>query len=68
MSELEDPSIYRAVLESLQIGIYFVDREQRIAFWNNGAEKITGYLRQDVLGSFCREALAGASGTALRFP
>lgn len=63
MSELEDPSIYRAVLESLQIGIYFVDREQRIVFWNDGAEKITGYLRQDVVGSFCREASAGESGT-----
>jgi diguanylate cyclase (GGDEF)-like protein/PAS domain S-box-containing protein len=63
VSELEDPSIYRAVLESLQIGIYLVDREQRIVFWNDGAEKITGYLRQDVVGSFCREASAGENGT-----
>jgi diguanylate cyclase (GGDEF)-like protein/PAS domain S-box-containing protein len=62
VSELEDPSIYRAVLDSLQVGIYLVDREQRIVFWNDGAEKITGYLRQDVVGSFCREASA-QSGT-----
>jgi diguanylate cyclase (GGDEF)-like protein/PAS domain S-box-containing protein len=59
VSELEDPSIYRAILESLQIGIYLVDRDQRIVFWNDGAEKITGYLRQDVVGCYCRE-----SGTA----
>jgi diguanylate cyclase (GGDEF)-like protein/PAS domain S-box-containing protein len=63
VSELEDPSIYRAVLENLQIGIYLVDREQRIVFWNDGAEKITGYLRQDVVGSFCREASAGQGAT-----
>jgi PAS domain S-box-containing protein/diguanylate cyclase (GGDEF)-like protein len=59
VSELEDPSIYRTVLESLQVGIYLVDREQRIVFWNDGAEKITGYLRQDVVGRYCREATAG---------
>ena len=63
MSEMEDPSIYRAILESLQIGIYLVDREQRIVFWNDGAEKITGYLRHDVVGSFCRETAAGQNGT-----
>lgn len=54
MSELEYPSFYRDVLESLQIGIYIVDRDQRIVFWNEGAEKITGYLRQDVMGCYCR--------------
>jgi diguanylate cyclase (GGDEF)-like protein/PAS domain S-box-containing protein len=63
VSELEDPSIYRAVLESLQIGIYFVDREQRIIFWNDGAEKITGYLRHDVVGSFCRQTSTGQNDT-----
>jgi diguanylate cyclase (GGDEF)-like protein/PAS domain S-box-containing protein len=61
VSELEDPSIYRDVLESLQIGIYMVDREQKIVFWNEGAEKITGYLRQDVMGRFCRADSAARS-------
>ncbi|MGH9685573.1 MAG: diguanylate cyclase domain-containing protein [Candidatus Acidiferrales bacterium] len=56
MCELEDPLIYRSVLESLPIGIYLVDRDQPIVFWNEGAEKITGYLRQDVVGCFCQEA------------
>jgi diguanylate cyclase (GGDEF)-like protein/PAS domain S-box-containing protein len=54
VSEPEDPSIYRDVLESLQIGIYIVDRDQRIVFWNEGAERITGYLRQEVMGCYCR--------------
>ncbi len=62
MSELDDPSIYRAILENLQIGIFLVDRDQKIVFWNEGAEKITGYLRQDVLGCYCREASAEQNG------
>jgi diguanylate cyclase (GGDEF)-like protein/PAS domain S-box-containing protein len=55
VSEFDDPGIFRNVLESLQTGVYVVDRNQKIRFWNEGAEKITGYLRQDVLGRFCKE-------------
>jgi PAS domain S-box-containing protein len=53
-----DPEIYRAVLESMQNGIYLVDRSGKIRFWNEGAEKITRYLRQDVLGHSCRDFFA----------
>src|SRR5438874_13490538 len=47
---IDDQEIYRTVLAELPVGVYFVDREQRIAFWNHGAEEITGYLSQQVLG------------------
>lgn len=62
ISELDNPGIYRKVLESLQTGIYLVDREQRILFWNDGAERITGHLRQDVLGRFCVQSLLANYG------
>jgi diguanylate cyclase (GGDEF)-like protein/PAS domain S-box-containing protein len=55
MSAFADPEIYRAVLEHMQTGIYMVDCEQKIQFWNDGAETITGHLRQDVVGHFCRD-------------
>jgi diguanylate cyclase (GGDEF)-like protein/PAS domain S-box-containing protein len=58
MSLFNDPEIYRAVLECMQNGVYLVDRSERIQFWNAGAERITGYLRQDVLGHFCRDFFA----------
>ena len=58
MPELNDPEIYQAVLDSLQTGVYIVDRNRRIRFWNEGAEQITGYLRQDVVGRFLRDHLA----------
>jgi diguanylate cyclase (GGDEF)-like protein/PAS domain S-box-containing protein len=53
----EDPALYRSVLQNLPIGIYVLDREQRVRFWNRGAEQITGYLAHEVMGQTCREPL-----------
>lgn len=55
MPEFSDPEIYRTILDNLKTGVYTVDRNRRIRFWNEGAEQITGYLRQDVVGRFLRE-------------
>ncbi len=44
-----------AVLENLSDGVYFVDRERRILYWNKGAEQISGFGREEVLGRRCRE-------------
>src|SRR5579863_2958557 len=57
MPEFNDPEIYQTVLNGLQTGVYLVDRNRRIRFWNEGAERITGYLRQDVVGRFLRDHL-----------
>jgi diguanylate cyclase (GGDEF)-like protein/PAS domain S-box-containing protein len=59
MPGLEDREIYRSVLDSLQTGVYLVDRDGKIFFWNDGAERITGYLRQDVLGHSCSTDFLG---------
>jgi len=61
MPELNDPEIYQTVLDGLQTGVYIVDRNRRIRFWNEGAENITGYLRQDVVGRFLRDHLLTTS-------
>jgi diguanylate cyclase (GGDEF)-like protein/PAS domain S-box-containing protein len=45
--------IYRDILENMHDGVYFVDRERRITYWNKSAERITGYSAEDVMGSFC---------------
>lgn len=52
-----NPDIFRAVLESLPIGVYLTDRKLQIAFWNRTAEQITGYLGQEVIGHYCAENL-----------
>ena len=61
MPELNDPAIYQTVLDALDTGVYIVDRNRRIRFWNEAAEKITGYLRQDVVGHFLRDHLLTTS-------
>ena len=57
MSELQSPEIFRVILDSLQTGIYVVDRDRKIVFWNDGAERITGYHRHDVVGRLSRETI-----------
>ncbi|MDD5628327.1 MAG: adenylate/guanylate cyclase domain-containing protein [Elusimicrobia bacterium] len=46
-----------AALDSLYDGVYIVDRQRRIVFWNRGAELITGYPRRQVLGRRCSEGI-----------
>ncbi len=57
MSEIDQPDIYRAVLEHLQTGVCLVDVNRKIVLWSDGAERITGHLRQDVIGRFCRDRI-----------
>jgi PAS domain S-box-containing protein/diguanylate cyclase (GGDEF)-like protein len=61
MAELGDPQMFRNILENLQTGVYLIDRDQKIVFWNAGAEHITGYLRQDVVGRLSRASILAPS-------
>jgi PAS domain S-box-containing protein len=47
---LDNPKLFRHLVEDLPVGIYIVDRERRIRFWNRGAEHLTGHLGHDVVG------------------
>jgi PAS domain S-box-containing protein len=53
----EDNSFYKDVIDNLYDGVYFVDRERVITFWNKGAERISGYSSQQVIGHSCRDNL-----------
>ena len=45
------------LLDSLFDGVYFVDTERRITYWNSAAERISGYSRNEVLGTSCADNL-----------
>jgi diguanylate cyclase (GGDEF)-like protein/PAS domain S-box-containing protein len=45
------------LLENLYDGVYFVDRDRRILYWNKGAERISGYSASEVVGRFCHDNL-----------
>ncbi len=47
-----------AVIQSISDGVCSVDRNRVILSWNKGAEKITGYGIQEVLGKTCCEIFA----------
>ena len=59
MSELLDSQTFQSVLEGLPTGVYLVDRNRKILFWNHGAEQISGFLAQEVLGRCCQDNLLG---------
>ena len=47
------PEFFRTLIENLYDGVYFVDPERRITYWNKGAERISGYASNEVSGSHC---------------
>jgi PAS domain-containing protein len=50
---LRDAALHKALLDQLEAGIYIVDRDRRILYWNSGAERISGYLAHEVSENFC---------------
>ncbi len=48
---------YKLILDNLDYGIYFTDQLRRITYWNLGAERITGYRAEDVIGTSCANNL-----------
>jgi diguanylate cyclase (GGDEF)-like protein/PAS domain S-box-containing protein len=44
---------YRELLDSLADGVYFVDMDHRITYWNKSAERISGYTAEEVQGKKC---------------
>ena len=59
---------YKEIIDNLYDGVYFVDRDRVITYWNKGAERITGYRSEDVVGRSCRDGILNhvtAGGEAL---
>lgn len=54
---MRDDGFYKGLIDNLTEGIYFLDRERRITYWNRGAERLTGYPARDVLGKRCADGL-----------
>lgn len=48
-----NPKLLAEVLKNVSDGVYFVDRQRRITYWNAAAERITGYRSKDLIGSHC---------------
>lgn len=48
---------FKKLLDNLYDGVYFVDTKRRITYWNKGAERMTGYSAEMVMGKYCGDNL-----------
>jgi diguanylate cyclase (GGDEF)-like protein/PAS domain S-box-containing protein len=48
-----DGDLRQRIVDSLDDGVYFTDRERRIGYWAGGAERITGYTADEMIGRHC---------------
>jgi diguanylate cyclase (GGDEF)-like protein/PAS domain S-box-containing protein len=50
-----DTPFYKHLLDNLYDAVYFVNKERVITYWNQGAERLTGYTPQEVTGRHCAD-------------
>jgi diguanylate cyclase (GGDEF)-like protein/PAS domain S-box-containing protein len=50
-----DEDLFRKLSNSISEGVYRLDAERRIVFWNGAAERITGYSESEALGKRCMD-------------
>ena len=50
-----DDKIHKSLIDNLYDGVYFVDTNRCITYWNKGAERITGYKAETIVGTFCNK-------------
>jgi len=41
------------ILSLMYEGVYIVDKDRKIIFWNSGSESITGYKAEEVVNKYC---------------
>jgi PAS domain S-box-containing protein len=58
------PRALRHLVEDLPVGIYLVDQDRPIRFWNHAAEHLAGRLCHEVMGRVLEDAVQPATGGA----
>ncbi len=61
--KLKNPDFVATLLETFSDGVFVVDAEQRILFWNRAATGLTGFTEKEVLGSRMGEVADHVDGT-----
>ncbi len=49
------PEHFAKILQAVGEGVYILDGERRVLFWNEEAERITGYTASEVVGRKCSD-------------
>jgi diguanylate cyclase (GGDEF)-like protein/PAS domain S-box-containing protein len=54
-----DNDLHKTIVENLADGVYLVDRDRHITYWNRGAERISGYDSGQLVGHRCQDNILG---------
>lgn len=52
-----ESQFHKTLIDNLYDGVYFVNAERRITYWNKGAERITGHPAEEIVGRFCNDTI-----------
>ena len=53
MAKENEEDFYKNILFNIKDGVYFVDEKRKIPYWNKGAETITGFSSNEIIGKYC---------------
>lgn len=46
---------YKTLLDSMTDGVYFVDLQRTVTYWNKAAERLSGYSAAEIVGKNCSD-------------
>jgi len=52
-----DKASFDRLVDNLSDGVYIVDKDRSILFWNKAAERITGFRADEVIGQSCANSI-----------
>lgn len=52
---MEQLDFYKSLLDEISDGVYFVNRDRVITYWNKSAEELSGYSGKEVIGRRCAD-------------
>lgn len=55
-------SIYDKLIDNVQDGVFFVSRDRKITYWNEGAQRLSGYTASEAIGKSCFDDFLGQGG------
>mgnify|MGYP000858748488 CR=1 FL=1 len=50
---------FRRILDAISDGIYVTAPDRTVVYWSEGAERITGYSADEIVGRRCDEEVLG---------
>ena len=53
--EVKAATFRQDVCDNLSEGVYFVDKERKITYWNRGAQNLSGFQRDEAAGRHCHD-------------